>query len=619
MRGADIRRVIVVGLDGLDPRIASALMDQGELPNLARLRDQGCFSPVATVYPAQTPVAWSTFATGTNPGGHGIYDFIHRDPKTYLPDLSLCRFEQKNIFMPPKAVNLRRGTPLWELLSNAGIPSTVIRCPCTFPPDNVRGRMLSGMGVPDLRGSLGTATFYSSVGGLAPGEGEQIMQISNKNSEVRTSLVGPRHAKTREDITADITIKLEPAKRRVTVLSEGRPRELEVAEGKWSDWLQVKFKTGPLQSVTGVVRFYLARLEPVLEFYASPVNFDPASILLYPISSPPDYAKELTRTLGTFYTTGMVEDHGGLVNERFGEDAYLDQCAQVLKEREKMMLHELERFREGFFYVLFDTPDRIQHMFWRFREPEHPANHGEPVAEYSKVIEEHYREYDAIVGRALAHADDQTLVIVLSDHGFTSFQRGLNLNTWLHQQGLLSLKSGVTPGPDTESFFHGVDWARTRAYSVGLGSIYLNLEGRESEGFVKAAETQSLKNAIADGLSGIGDPQRDTVAVRGVAASESVYRGPYVDEAPDLIVQFAPGYRASWSTALGGISGNLFEDNTKKWSGDHIVDPDLVPGVLFMNRPISDGHPALIDLAPTILSALGVPKGPEMEGESLLS
>jgi len=615
----DIAKVIVVGLDGLDPSIGATLMDAGELPHMAGLRERGGFARVATTYPAQTPVAWSSFATGTNPGGHGIFDFLHRNPETYLPDLSLCRFEQKNRFLPPKAVNLRQGTPLWELLSAAGVSSTVLRCPCTFPPDTLRGRMLAGMGVPDLRGGLGTSTFYTSGAEVAAGESEQIVRLEGRGPQIVTQLIGPRHPKTRADITAEITIELEPSKRGVTIRSAGRPRALRVEQGRWSEWLHVKFKAGRLQSVPGIVRFYLARLEPVLELYASPVNFDPGSLQLYPISSPADYARSLDRELGTFYTTGMVEDHTGLSNGRFGEDAYLDQCADVMRERRDMMLFELDRFREGFFYILFDTPDRIQHMFWRFREPEHPANGGAPVDEFRHVIDEHYRECDAIVGQALERADDRTLLIVLSDHGFASFQRGLNLNTWLLQEGLLVLERGARPGPGTAEFFHGVDWSRTRAYSLGLGGIYLNLEGREARGCVAAADAESVRSAIIGGLTGLGDPEREALAVRGVRARDELYSGGCVDRAPDLLVDFAAGYRAGWSGALGGIGADLFEDNVKKWSGDHVVDPSLVPGILLMNRPFRQNGPALTDLAPTILAALGVPRGPEMEGESLLS
>ncbi|HWP43124.1 MAG TPA: alkaline phosphatase family protein, partial [Blastocatellia bacterium] len=336
-----MKKVIVIGLDGFEPKIVDRLLAAGELPNLARLKDRGGFSRIRTTYPAQTPVAWSTFATGVNPGGHGIFDFIRRDPKTYLPDLSLNRYEQKSAYLPPRAVNLRRGEPLWELLSKAGISSSVVRCPCTYPPDNIRGRMLAGMGVPDLRGGLGTSTFYSSNEAVEAQESESVVHVKpDANGVIRTYIIGPRNPKTRSDFQFDIAVHVDAASKKVVIKSDGQPNALEVREGQWSDWLKVKFKTGMLQSVRGMLRFHLVQTEPVFELYASPVNFD-ASLPMFPISSPSDYAAELADAVGTFYTAGMVEDHGGLNNGRYDESAYMDQCQGVLREREKMMLYEL--------------------------------------------------------------------------------------------------------------------------------------------------------------------------------------------------------------------------------------------------------------------------------------
>ncbi|HEX5416637.1 MAG TPA: alkaline phosphatase family protein, partial [Chloroflexota bacterium] len=353
-----IDKVIVIGLDGLEPTVVESLIEAGRLPNLAKLRQQGGYSRLRTTYPAQTPVAWSTFSTGVNPGGHGIYDFIHRDPKTYLPMLSLNRYEQKNAFLPPRAVNGRGGTPLWELLSRAGVPSTIVRCPCTYPADEIRGRLLAGVGVPDLRGGLGTSTFYTSDQHVTAQESENVVNVAaERDGGIKTQLIGPRNPRTRANFVVDITVQPDLPAKLAVIRSEGRPKALEVREGQWSDWLKVKFKMGPLSSVRGMVRFYLVRCAPTFELYASPINFDPDAPL-FPISSPPEYAGKLAAELGTFYTTGMVEDHAGLANGRIDEGAYLAQCEGVLRERERMMRYELERFEKGFFYCLFDTPDR---------------------------------------------------------------------------------------------------------------------------------------------------------------------------------------------------------------------------------------------------------------------
>ena len=615
-----IKKVIVIGLDGLDPRIVERLLDSDQLPNLARLREQGGFARVATTRPAQTPVAWSTFATGVNPGGHGIFDFLRRNPKNYLPELALNRYEQKNAFLPPKAVNLRRGVPVWELLAAAGKSSTVLRCPCTYPPDRMRGQMLAGMGVPDLRGGLGTSTFYSSSEAVTARESEQVVRPQATGQGVFTTyLIGPRNPKGGGDLKIEVTIKINPDGRSITLQSEGTPKELVLHQGVWSDWLRVKFKVGLLQSIRGMMRFYLQSSEPELALYASPVNFDPHSPL-FPISEPPEYADELARGIGLYYTTGMVEDHAGLNNERISEQTYLDQCEIVWREREAMMLHELALFKEGFFYCLFDTPDRIQHLFWRFTEPDHPANHGvAPSAEFARVVDDCYRRCDSIVGKALEFSDAETLFIALSDHGFNSFRRGVHLNTWLYDNGFLALRDGVRPGEDAGDLLRQVDWERTKAYAVGLGGIYLNIKGREEHGIVPSDQAEAIKAALVQGLTGLSDPERgNALAIHRAWPREAIYHGPYLEEAPDILVDFAPGYRISWSSSMGGIAKGQFEDNVKKWSGDHIIDPEQVPGMLFMNRPFRRERARLLDLAPTILAALGVPKGPAMEGESLL-
>ncbi|CAN5675208.1 hypothetical protein BH23PLA1_BH23PLA1_06650 [soil metagenome] len=617
--GFVIKKVIVIGLDGLEPAIVGPMLDLGELPNLASLRQRGGWAKVATTSPAQTPVAWSSFATGTNPGGHGIFDFVRRNPANYLPDIALNRYEQKNAFLPPKVVNLRRGRALWEVLCDAGVSSTVLRCPCTYPADRVQGRVLSGMGVPDLRGGLGTGTFFSTATRVTPGESEQVAPIEPDGSGgFSTALIGPRSPKDRSDVRLPITLRPNADDGSLAIRCEGGTGELVVRLGQWSDWLRLKFKLGMLQSARGMVRFHLVRLAPEMELYASPINFDPESPL-FDISAPSDYAAELARHLGPYHTTGMVEDHNALSNGRIDEAAFLAQCDDAWKEREAMMLAELNVLEEGFFYCLFETPDRIQHMFWRFREPDHPANLGKaPSIEWRGVIEDAYRRADAMVGKALAFADDQTLFLTLSDHGFNSFRRGVNLNSWLLENGWLALRAGLDPGEEAGDLLRGVDWTRTRAYALGLSGIYLNLQGREAEGIVAPANAEAVRAEIARGLRKLVDPASGTVAITGALPREELYRGPFAGESPDLMVHCAPGYRIGWGSSLGGIPRDLFEDNVKPWAGDHIIDPSFVPGVLFMDRPFRNEGARLIDLAPTILEALGVPRGSEMEGSSLL-
>jgi len=611
------KKAIVIGLDGLEPTIVEAMLDRGELPNLARIRAAGGYSRLKTTYPAQTPVAWSSFATGTNPGGHGIFDFVTRDPANYFPDAALSRFERpKSAFAQPRVVNQRKGVPVWQVLTEAGVHSTVLRCPCTFPPETLNGRMLAGVGVPDLRGSQSKGTFYTQDRAVTSEESEQLVLLE-AGGDLRTEVIGPRNTRTSpaSDTTCEIRVQVDTFARKVVIHTGGTPAKIEVIEGEWSEWVRFKFKFSLLQSVTGIARFYLRRLAPHVEFYVSAMNFDPGAPM-FPVSSPGEYAKELADSFGLFATLGMAEDHNGLNNGRFDETAFLKHCELVIREREQMMRFELARFREGFFFVLFDTPDRVQHMLWRFRDCKHPGFEPDASPEWKTRIEEHYRRCDALLDPVMTMADEDTLLIVLSDHGFGTFRRAFDTNTWLWQNGLLALKDGVCPSGDTADGFAAVDWSKTSAYAAGLGGIYLNLKGRERDGIVEAgSEAERVRRAIQQGLTGIVDAETQSAAVRSVTRREETYSGPYVDKAPDLLVNFERGFRVSWQTAVGGFAEGLLTNNMRRWSGDHIVAPELVPGVFFADRNLIHVEPRITDVAPSILQHLGVPVPPSMEGK----
>lgn len=629
------KKAIVIGLDGLEPSIVEAMLQRGELPNLARIRQSGAYSRLRTTYPAQTPVAWSSFATGTNPGGHGIFDFISRDPATYLPDAALSRFERpKSAFAPPRVVNQRKGTPFWQTLSQAGVPSVVLRCPCTFPPDELNGRLISGVGVPDIRGSQNKGTFYTQGQSVPAQENEQLV-VLRSGTQFKTHVIGPRNTKQSppSDATCEIRVQANASSRSLVIETGGTPSRIEIPVGGWSEWVRFKFKLSMLQSVTGIARFYVRQVEPHIEFYVSAVNFDPAAPL-FPVSAPPAYAKDVAGQIGVFSTLGMAEEHNGLNNGRFDEKAYLAHCELVIQERERLMRYELSRFSEGFFFLLYDTPDRVQHMLWRFRDPEHPGYEPDLGREYSTLVEQHYARCDKLLEPVFDRLDENTLFVVLSDHGFNTFRRAFDTNTWLWQNGLLALKEGKKPSEEMGDGAAAMDWSRTYAYAVGLGGIYLNFKGREREGILEeGSEAERVRNAIGFGLTGLVDPATQREAIKSVSRREEIYSGPYATNAPDLLVNFRPGFRVSWQSAVGGFANALIEDNKRKWSGDHIIDPEAVPGILFINQVQHShpkpqkarlrmghphDHPSIIDLAPTILNHLEVPVPEIMEGTSLL-
>jgi len=217
------------------------------------------------------------------------------------------------------------------------------------------------------------------------------------------------------------------------------------------------------------------------------------------------------------------------------------------------------------------------------------------------------------VGRVLERLNDGDVLFVMSDHGFKSFRRCVNVNTWLTQNGYMKLQNGISGG----DYFADVDWSKTRAFSVGMGGIFINLLGRESQGIVHQKEAAELKREMSAKLLELSDPLKGAKAVRKVYDAEIFYSGPYKNEAPDLFIGWEDGYRASWESVTGKLKPDIFEDNTKAWSGDHCVAADIVPGVLFSNRKIANSVPRMVDIAPTILDLFDVEIPKYMEGKPL--
>lgn len=618
MSNRRFKKVIALGIDGLDPKIVTELMNSDQLPNFSKVYAEGSFLSLATTNPPQSPVAWSSIATGANPGVHGLFDFIIRRPKQYLPDLSMVAANTRNILGLKESMFLpvRKGTPFWKVTSEKGIPTDVIRWPVTFPPEEVSGHMLSGMGVVDLKGNLGRYALYTTGRVAAYDEGEgNVIRVVAEGEKIETVIRGPMVSKviSKKEAEVPLTIELKPTHSSVLLNVDGVTAE--VKEGMWSKWLRIKFNVGMFKEVAGICHFYLIRLSPDVELYLSPIEVDPKDPCFI-ISYPEGYSDELAEEIGEYHTLGMPEDTKGVTENRFDEQAFLDMCDGIMMEREKMLTYELNHFHEGLLAFVFDTTDRIQHIFWRSTDPQHPLYDPAFAEKYCDVIKGYYRRMDRILGQVLDHVDKDTALMVFSDHGFTSFRCAVHVNRWLVQNGFMKLEPGHKEGG---ALFEHVDWENTRAYSVGFGSIYLNLKGREGRGIVSPGdEARRLKEGIRDRLLQIWDPKTGERILREVYFGEEIYRGPYAENAPDLVVGFRPGYRASWQTAIGETPPQeVLEDNLKKWSGDHLVDPYYVPGILLTNFRVQDPHPHLIDIAPTILKCFDISKPGEMEGNAL--
>jgi len=622
----DVGRAVVIGLDGIDPRMTRKWMDEGLLPNFSKLAGSGTFGPLGTTCPSISPVAWSSFTTGLTPARHGIFDFLDRDLKTYLPVLSSAKIGgvEKTIRLgryniPVKSPHyrlLRKGKPFWHTIAEKGISCSVLRVPITFPPEKYDGRVLSAMCTPDLRGTQGTFSFYTTDKELVhKKESGQVFAIEAEGNTVKTRILGPHNTFLDGGPVTEcpLAVTLDRDKRTATFTLPDATFTLP--EGKYSGWQSVGFRMAPGVTARGICRFLVTGFEP-FSFYVTPINIDPEDPAL-PISYPKTYSTYYGKLIGPHATLGLAEDTWAL-NEKVIDDAqFKDQMYMIHDEREAMLMNELDNVKKGLVVCVFDITDRAQHMFWRHTDPGHPAMEGREPGEFSGAIRDVYVKMDGMVGRVMERLGEKDVIVVMSDHGFGPFRRGVNINSWLHEQGYLKLREGS--GPSDAEWFHNVDWKNTVAYGVGLGGICINIKGRESKGIVpKGKLVDEIKAGIAGKLSGLMDEEKGTAAINNVYDMKSIYKGPYLDNGPELVVGFAEGYRVSWECAKGVVDGVVFKDNTKAWSGDHCIDYSSIPGVLLTNLKVESDDPNIIDIGPTLIKAFGIEVPKQMEGKALI-
>jgi predicted AlkP superfamily phosphohydrolase/phosphomutase len=579
------------------------------LPNLDRLRRRGDFRRLGTTIPPQSPIAWSTFITGQDPGGHGIFDFVHRDPATMRPFSSMGEtLESKHTltlgpFALPlsagKVLSYRKGKAFWQVLSERGIPTTVLRMPTNFPPVACPCEELAGMGTPDMQGTFGTFTFYTDDAAQQTRAvaGGKIVRVQAASNDLVLPLEGPVNSlrKDRSHTSVSLVVHVDPGARAARF--ELGDRQFILREGEWSEWIPVKFRLIPgIKSARGIVRLFTKKLAGGFQLYVSPVNIDPAAPEV-PISVPPDYSRQMAKAIGPFHTQGIAEDTSALRQGALTLKDYLAQSRLVSEEQLAMLRYGLERFRGGLFFLHFYGIDQDSHILFGKHEDELLAT---------------YRLVDEALAWVMERAADATLV-VMSDHGFAAFDRAVHLNTWLMREGFLTLDDPAATGP--EELFAHVDWSKTQAYALGLNGLYLNLAGRERQGIVRPGlEADLLLRVISRRLRDFRDPQSGRQVFSNVYSSREVFHGADLALAPDLIVGYSPGYRCSWQSALGALPAETIEDNQDPWIADHCIDPQWVPGTLIVNRAIRLADPQLADLTVTILNEFGVARPAEMSG-----
>jgi len=682
------QKVIVLGFDGVDARYTEKWMNEGKLPNMARLRAAGTFRPLLPTTPAQTPVSWSTFSTGIDPGRTGIFDFLRRNPKNYLPVfaafdetkeplllgdknpvaaafivflvLALIAIPLKRAhwlmlgiavvagagaffatkkYIPetrPGVINRRQGIPFWEVAAKAGKKSMIVHVPVTFPAtDFDDGNMLSGLGVPDVSGRVGKPFYFTSEldfhrgGGTGANEFSiEVVQLVDNKGVIPTQIQGPPNKLFKEPPYISIPMTITVAQDRQSITIEESGQKVTLKPGEWSGWTDFVFPFNPLIKLRGISRFHLISVAPEVRLYLSPINFDPRNLPPgFRISTPSKWAPEVAKNYGLYKTLGWQIDTWAISEGFADEQMFWDDMNFTVAQNRKMF----DAFLEGdkdLMVQCFEFPDRVGHVFWRLMDTQHPAYDSVLAAKWGDALLRSYQLMDGIVGDAMAAAEKHNAtLIVLSDHGFASFRKSVNYDTWLVMNGYMTLKTGVQVKErnvemlfDQGQFWENVDWSKTRTYAMGLGEIYINMKGRESQGIVSPGpETEALKAELKQRLVQFTDPENGEHPVRRVLAREEIYKQFDPNMIPDLFVTNNDGYRVSWQTALGGIPKNLLEPNKQVLSGDHCsVDPEIVKGIFFINRKLATNRaPYIADVYPTVLGTLGVKAPYQLDGVEL--
>lgn len=751
-------RVVVLGFDGGDARTVAELMEQGQLPNLKALAEQGTFAPLLSTNPAESPVSWSSLNTGQNPAKTGIPGFVVRDlvagDKPYpgigfyeseparplerlgsppIPAWPASRFAlvfgglmlvgtlvvfglllklrplptavislslsavaawgglKLRSYLPesaPVVANTLEATPFWESAARAGVASVVLDAAQSWDREDVDGaKVLAGLGVPDARGQYNGFSIYTTdpawlatqrgEGTSTPSAGEKLRvdwngeriesvvwgpvnfwavgQLRAERDEVKQRMADPKTpykklaglSERADALDAELR-RLESEPLTVPLVVErregGRARvaigdmEQELSPGSWSDWYPLTFDLNPLIKVHALARAKLVSLDdPHFTLYVDALQIDPARPPFWqPISQPHGFSAELAAGIGPYETVGWACMNLPFKDAEVDAESFLQDIEFTFDWRKRMTLERLERDDWRLFFSCFSTPDRVQHMCYQYYDPTHPMYDAERAAQtiqffgqetaLSDAIPAIYRQVDQLIGEVRSRLRPDDVLVLCADHGFQSFRRQVHLNNWLMEKGYLAVKPRLKKSMVAMPEMY-VDWSKTKAYSIGLGMVYVNQKGREKAGIVEPDDVPALLEDIARDFREFEDPASGARIGRTAHRTSDIHQGPYLDREADLMLGFEAGYRVSWITTSGGLDlvkdeggewvpGPSISDNDKNWSGDHVsVDPTLVQGLFFSSVPlvVPEGGLDLRHIAPTTLALLGVSVPPEYD------
>lgn len=623
------KNVVVLGLDGLDPKLIAKLMADGRAPNFVRLAQMGSFHNLGTTMPALSPVAWSSFITGLTPGGHGVADFVMRDPYTY--DLYSAIWDTNEIgasievgdyqiaLSGGEPYSHRQGKPFWAYLTERGIPATVLKIPTNFPVDQTATRAISGMGTPDLADMFGKFHYFTSDVNETYEDisGGEVHHVVPRRGRVDTDIPGPdntlRRSREHRATAVPMTVYPDASARAARIDVAGRT--LLLNEGEWSDWVNLRFDLVPyLAAVSGNARVFLRQVEPHLQLYITPINLDPAEQAA-PVTYPAEVGGEIASQIGPFWTRGLPSDTKALDYKIFRDEDYVAQSELILEDRMRLFDYEWSQYKGGLFYFYVSSTDQDTHMLWRNMDETHPS-HKESDTRFKDYIPHLYEQTDKLVGKVLDAADDDTLVLVCSDHGFAPFGRQFHLNTWLRDNGYLALKPEARNKEKTTPA--DIDWSATAAYGIGFNGIYINRAGREQQGIIGRRKADEIIARLTAELETLTDPETGERPVHKIYSRDSLYEGEMTAEMPEIFVGYTPGYRSSSDSVIGGTGKATLDLNPWAWAGDHSMAMNLVPGCLFSSRKIANSSPNILDLPVTILDFYGIEKPEQMVGKTLL-